>query len=64
MAAPRSETAPRRIGNSSQRDTGDRHGDSGKARMKNGEKIRIALMSYAMDGRVAKGSIISTHRLI
>ena len=32
--------------------------------MRHAGKIKVALMSYAMDGRVAKGSIISTHRLI
>ncbi|MDP3645509.1 MAG: glycosyltransferase family 1 protein [bacterium] len=28
------------------------------------KKIRVALMSYAMDGRQAKGSALSTHRLV
>src|SRR3989338_10456070 len=64
MAAPRTEAIFRVLRDSPQRDTGDGYVDSGKARMRHAGKIKVALMSYAMDGRVAKGSIISTPRLI
>ena len=45
MAAPRSETAPRRFGNSPQRDFGDGHGDSGETGMKEAELLQVHFLS-------------------